>query len=297
MLEIIFALFCVLVVVVYFSSGNNNSGSAALSASRTPTNRTFFPILDQYKSLPEAQKALRDAGLESSQLIIGIDYTKSNTWQGKRSFGGKCLHAIEKGIQNPYQEVISVIGRTLEPFDDDGQIPAFGFGDMQTSDRSVFKLGNVDECDGFGDVLDKYEQQTPSITLSGPTSFAPVIHKAIEIVRETKEYHILLIIADGQVSNERETVNAIVEASNYALSIVLVGVGDGPWDKMEEFDDALPARRFDNFQFVDYHKVKREVKTEAAFALSALMEIPDQYKAIRQLHLLGKGTDHVDVVD
>jgi len=134
--------------------------------------------------------------------------------------------------------------------------------------------------------LQRYTEIAPHIQLSGPTSFAPIIYEAIRIVKEAKavstelpyfclefelnflsnfvQYHILVIIADGQITNEAETTRAIVEASQYPLSIIVIGVGyakrplhssysltlvrilisDGPWEQMEEYDDGLPQRKF-----------------------------------------------------
>ncbi|KAL3001422.1 hypothetical protein AAZX31_08G001600 [Glycine max] len=70
------------------------------------------------------------------------------------------------------------------------------------------------------------------ISLSiGPTSFAPVIDAAVGIVeRSNGQYHVLVIIADGQVTRnsdtphgkfspqEKATINFIIAASHYPLN-------------------------------------------------------------------------------
>lgn len=39
-----------------------------------------------------------------------------------------------------FSQVLCILGETLESFDDDGKIPAFGFGDASTKDRAVFSF-------------------------------------------------------------------------------------------------------------------------------------------------------------
>ncbi|KAA6387780.1 MAG: putative E3 ubiquitin-protein ligase RGLG4 [Streblomastix strix] len=239
-------------------------------------------IKDKYKTIDQVQKAIRTAGLESSNLIFGIDYTKSNLYTGERSFNNRSLH--DCSILNPYQEVIQILGQTLEPFDDDHIIPSFGFGD-----KSVFPFFPDKQPIGFQEVIQRYVQITPQISLSGPTNFAPLINESINIVKQMRAYHILIIVTDGQVTNEKETINSIVNASNFPLSIVCIGVGDGPWDEMKKFDDKIKNRKFDNFQFVEFGLIRRKHAENfaPAFAMECLMEIPDQYKLIKKLGLLG----------
>lgn len=47
---------------------------------------------------------------------------------GMRSFNGRSLHSVGE-LQNPYEQAISIIGKTLAAFDEDNLIPCFGFGD------------------------------------------------------------------------------------------------------------------------------------------------------------------------
>ncbi len=258
---------------------------AVLGLEVSDTDR-FEAFTEHFSSFDEVSAGCRKAGLESSNLIIGVDFTASNEWQGRKSFSQNCLHKlVGNKVYNPYQKVMWILGHTLKPFDSDNYIPVFGFGDSETTDEDVFPF-HEDEmpCAGFEKVLEEYNRVAKNVTLSGPTSFAPIITKAIQIVRRTRKYHILVIIADGQVNEEKPTIDAIVEASKYPISIIVVGVGDGPWDVMDEFDHRLPKRKFDNFRFVDYHKATFKAKNpDTAFALQALMEIPDQFKTIKAL--------------
>ncbi|KAJ6899981.1 hypothetical protein NC652_026200 [Populus alba x Populus x berolinensis] len=296
---------------------------------------SFIP--DNFSSLEQVTTALRENGLESSNLIVGIDFTKSNEWTGKVSFNNRSLHAIGD-TPNPYEKAISIIGKTMAPFDEDNLIPCFGFGDGRfspwklnsnnvdssfapydssveliflfiytatTHDQEVFSFhSDHSPCNGFEEVLACYKKIVPNLRLSGPTSYGPVIEAAIDIVEKSKgQYHVLLIIADGQVTRsvdtddgemspqEEQTIKAIVDASSYPLSIILVGVGDGPWEDMKRFDDKIPAREFDNFQFVNFTAIMSKNATisekETAFALAALMEIPLQYKAAVEFGMIG----------
>jgi len=271
---------------------------------RSPTEKYAF-IPDQYETLDEVTAALRESGLESSNLIVGIDFTQSNEWTGRHSFNGRSLHEIGS-IMNPYEQAISILGRTLSPFDEDNLIPCYGFGDAFTYDVNVFSFyENNQPCHGFDQVLKRYKEIVPHLTLAGPTSFAPIVEASMGIVEASGgQYHVLVVIADGQVTKssdtkpgqlspqEQKTINVISAASQYPLSIVLVGVGDGPWDMMQEFDDKLPRREFDNFQFVNFTSIMSkslpQSAKEAAFAIAALMEIPSQYRATIELNMLGR---------
>ena len=41
---------------------------------------------------------------------------------------------------NPYQKVIQILGKTLEPFTEYGHVYAYGFGDAVSQDFDVFNL-------------------------------------------------------------------------------------------------------------------------------------------------------------
>ena len=48
------------------------------------------------------------------------------------------------------------------------------------------------ECDGFLEVLEVYNEITPTVRLGGPTNFAPLIDEAVRIVKQKKQVGITI---------------------------------------------------------------------------------------------------------
>lgn len=223
---------------------------------------------------------------------------------GKGSLDKQSLHAI-RDIPNPSEKASIIIGNALSPFCNGNLIPCFGLGDASTEDHSVFSFHkDHSPCNGFEGVFSCLKKIVPDSQLRGPTSYAPIVEAAIDIVlKNDGQYHVLVLIANGQVTRkanardtelsaqEKETIKSIVNASFYPLSIVLVGVGDGPWEGMKNFDDKIPQRQYDNFQFVNATAIMSKnvttLEKEKAFALAALKKIPTQYKAAMELSTPG----------
>jgi len=256
-------------------------------ASNTPRRTSKFKnLVSKCHNVHDIQNALKKCGLKYIKLIIGIDYSESN-----RDNGGS-IHSTRPGTLNPYQEIIDVVSRTLSIFvnEDPSLIHAFGFGDMSTKDKSVFpfflsRTLTSRPCKGSEEVLKRYIETTRNIILSKPTSFAPLIREAIKIVQEVKTFHLLMIISPGHIDNMVDTQAAILEASKYPLSILVVGVGEGPWSEMYELcEDRFQERAFENFHFVSYASALEKAQLrDLALSSSLVEEIPTQLRAIKKL--------------
>lgn len=284
-------------------------------------------IPNLYESMPELTKALREAGLEKCNLLVAIDFTKSNTWQGEKTFGGKCLHHIFQGNtegvyelvegeesnlpggshiyvdeqklpQNPYQRVLKTIQKPLNEFDEDKRIPTCIFGHVRNQrDAYVCEIHDSPHspdkgkgCHGLEGVLAAYETAVKEYGFSGGTFFSPVLHWAQKKVEESKnEYHILVILGDGNIEDMKETQGKLAEICQQSpLSIVFVGVGDGSdpndkndkWIKMRVLDDQ-PTGDCDIWQSVYLANIQDQLDKskhpDVELATMMLMEIPQQY--------------------
>jgi len=69
--------------------------------------------------------------------------------------------------------------------------------------------------------------------------FAPLIKVILEYIKQNINlpmYHILLILTDGCIHDMRETLDFIVECTNFPISIIIIGLGGGTYTAMRMLD-------------------------------------------------------------
>lgn len=243
--------------------------------------RQYGYIPDQFTDLGQVSEALKSSGMPSCELAVVLDFSGDNETQGRSTFFGEHLHRIilDRPNPNPYQYTLFMLAKTMMAFDSDNQVPLYGAWE-ELEKPVVFPLATC----ALAELLDAYNQVTPKINTSGALSWKAVIDCAINLVISTQKYHILFVITCGALRNVAELREALVLASRYPLSVVAIGVGDGPFDALQQVDDEpIPDRLFDNFNFVTLADIFSAKFPDIAFALAALQEIPSQYSAIRQL--------------
>jgi hypothetical protein len=243
--------------------------------------------------LEEVQESLKRYGIKKLRLIIGVDFSEYNRKSLEENLVN--LHEVRDESVNSYQEVLELVSRIFsgfgDPYEEVYPIHVFGFGDLNTKDVSVFPFilsRNLTPgaCKGYPEVLKRYLQTTPTIILSHPTSFAPVIRESIKMVKESNSYHVLVILTPGQIDNMEDTKLSLKEASMVSLSIIAVGIGDGPFSQMYELYQTS-QRAFQNFHFFAVNQVMKGEKgspnREVAMSSNLLQDIPAHWTAIKKL--------------
>lgn len=216
---------------------------------------------------------------------IAVDFTGSNGDPRMPS----SLHFMNPMQPNQYIQAIDAVGRIVQDYDTDKYFPALGYG-AKLADGSVsfcFSLtGDAanPHCAGIAGVIDAYKRIIPTVTLWGPTNFAPVINHVAAMAKENMHaYSVLLILTDGIITDMMDTKRAIINASTLPLSIIIVGVGSSDFSAMEELDGddgrlsagGRVAER-DIVQFVPFRSFSGP-QAQASLAAAVLAEVPTQF--------------------
>jgi len=243
--------------------------------------------------------------------VTAIDFTGSN---GVPTQPGSLHAMLPHGNLNEYQKAISSVCQIILNYDYDQQVSVFGFGGkprfptltMNTTSHCFPCTGNPGQIDvqGVQGIMDAYAYAIRNVELSGPTYFAPLITEACKVAEMNKQaendtYTILLILTDGEIHDMDATIDVLIRASHLPISIVIVGVGNADFGKMEVLDGdsglynakGQKAER-DLVQFVPFRDFNGDMYL---LAQRVLAEVPDQL--VEYMRIIGKKPRPPQTVD
>ncbi|PAN06219.1 hypothetical protein PAHAL_1G246800 [Panicum hallii] len=223
-------------------------------------------------------------------FMVGVDFTASN---GNPRLPDSLHYIDPSGRPNVYQKAILEIGDVLQYYDPAKRFPSWGFG-ARPIDGPVSHCFNLNgstyqpEVDGIQGIMSAYISALRNVSLAGPTLFGQLIGTAMAIASQSladnqQKYFILLIVTDGVVTDFQETIDAIIRASDFPMSIIVIGVGGADFKEMEFLDPNKGEKlesstgRVASRDMIQFAPMKDVQGSGVSTVQSLLAEIPGQF--------------------
>ena len=156
---------------------------------------------------------------------------------------------------NQYEKAVFEVCNVMCKYALDGCFNVYGFGGIpryiEDYDMSkVSRLWNLNgtedpRCHGTMEVLKAYTKAINNTTLAGPSYFSKLLETVKDQITSglkktgldsNRLYHVIIIVTDGNCHDMEDTKRHLVSLSGMPFSAVVIGVGDGDFEKMEVLD-------------------------------------------------------------
>lgn len=228
------------------------------------------------------------------KTIMAVDFSKTKAKE-------------DPAVFEEYAHAINTVGRQLNYYDDDYNAVSLGFGAKLKPYHNVVSHCFAMNMNYFKPTLtvedckERYYENQDKVQLHGPVIISEVIKFGADVARyiqktNKKHYYVVLVIfTEGDIADKDIAFQEINNASDLPFSILMVGIGDGDFTILKQFDadnerkepplksntNKTASKKIMNkplprdiVQFIHYRKHKED---KLKLALEMFNEIPKQF--------------------
>ena len=217
---------------------------------------------------------------------IFIDFSESG--------GANCHHVVKN--ESIFEYLMRSFLDVLEPYNEDQFFHIYGYGfklkepKKKEYDPYMFPLSQKPDYPSISikEISKLYNDFLKAINFDkAKTNIDLIIKKFNGTIKEDienydiRDYNILLIFANNDITDEKEFVKNAIFTSTLPISIIVVGLGKGPYTKIENIEQNFlnlvddegnkPQRKC--IKFISFNKQQKNVQSTVK---NSLIDIPEE---------------------
>ena len=225
-----------------------------------------------------------------------IDFSESS---------GTNTHHVVKN-ESIFEYLMKSFLDVLKPYNEDQFFHIYGYGfklkepKKKEYDPYMFPLTQKMDFPSVSikEISKSYNEFLKAINFDkAKTNIDLIINKFNGIIKEDienydfREYNVLLIFANNDITDEKEFVKNIIFTSTLPISLIVVGLGKGPYTKIENIEQNFlnlvddegnkPERKC--IKFVSFNKLQKNVQNTVKNSLFNIPEEMIEYLGIKNI--------------